>query len=252
MSGSPKFSSSTAGLSSPKVSSKQQQHQLHQQHLSDSIDNDINNASMIMDSTSPGAPKASYTSIYDYNDDFSHHVNILPSSATRDRQCSSYADRVLFSSKYYYAYIAMIAINLILIIWLIINLIRKQTSVPNHWLFIVLDIIVNLALLLEVSLQIISQKSRYFKEWSNRFDLFVLVLSIAGLFMYLLSHASVAFEYEGIVIIFFTALRYGVQFLRLLAMIKRQKARGSAFQSRVDFAELKDTDLVFDIDSSDF
>ncbi|GAM18562.1 hypothetical protein SAMD00019534_017370 [Acytostelium subglobosum LB1] len=171
---------------------------------------------------------------------------------SNDRQCSNYADRVLFSNKYYYAYIFMIGINFVLLLWLIVNIIKKQTVLPSHWLFVLLDIMVNLALLAEVTLQIISQRSRYFTLWSNRFDLFVLVLSLGGLLMYLVAHNTVQFDYEGIVIIFLTALRYGVQFLRLLAMIKSQKARGSAFSSRVDFTELKGSDLSFDVDNSPF
>ncbi|EFA79130.1 hypothetical protein PPL_07955 [Heterostelium album PN500] len=190
-----------------------------------------------------GAPSGRYSSIYDQDNTYSHSSH-QSNAHHSNRTCASYADRVLFSNKYYYAYIFMIILNLILILW--------KTSVPSHWLFVVLDISVNIALLVEISLQITSQKSRYFKEWSNRLDLFVLVLSIAGLFMYLLSHASIAFDYEGIVIIFFTAMRYCVQFLRLLALIKRQKMRASTFNSRVDFNELKESDLVFDVDTSDY
>ncbi|KAF2073978.1 hypothetical protein CYY_004723 [Polysphondylium violaceum] len=180
--------------------------------------------------------------------DYHHH-----SSAVKDRECSSYADRVLFSNKYYYSYIFMILINLTLILWLIINLIKKNTAIPSHWLFITLDILVNITLAVEILLQVISQKKKYFQQWSNLFDLLVLVLSIAGLFMYFLaSNSTKTFDFEGIFIILLTAIRYGVQFLRLLALIKRQSMKNSTFNSRIDFTELKESDLDFDIDSSDF
>ncbi|KYQ96670.1 hypothetical protein DLAC_03956 [Tieghemostelium lacteum] len=169
------------------------------------------------------------------------------------RQCSSLADRVLFSNRYYYSYLVMISLNFILIIWLIVNLIKRNTSIPNHWLFITLDVLVNVTLAVEIILQMISLKKKYFYELSNIFDLFVLILSIAGLLMYFHSSSSGAhYDLEGIVIIFLTSIRYIVQCLRLLSLIKRQKMKSSTFNSRIDFTELKESDLDFDIDSSDF
>ncbi|EGG19701.1 WSC domain-containing protein [Cavenderia fasciculata] len=225
--------------------------------------NNINHANGLGDSPSSGGHgiigggggggNGGRTRVYeDYNDILGQTASSSDYTNHKDRHCSTYANRVLFSNKYYYAYIFMIFINLVLIIWLIVNLVQKSTSVPTHWLFVLLDILVNVSLFIEISLQIISQKRRYFNSWSNIFDCVVLVFSIAGLFMYLFTKKDHQFDFEGIIIIFFTALRYVVQFLRLLAMIKRQKLKSSTFNSRVDFTELKDTDLVFDVDSSDF
>ncbi|KAN0041575.1 hypothetical protein ACTFIV_004119 [Dictyostelium citrinum] len=186
-----------------------------------------------------------------YGHSTSHFESNFDNYMIHDRQCSTYADRVLFSNKYYYSYIVMILLNLILIIWLITNLIRKNTSVPSHWIFIVLDILVNVTLSIEIILQIISQKKKYFQTWANRFDLFVLVISICGLFLYFHSSNSDNYDYEGVVIIFLTAIRYFFQFLRLIALINRQKLKKSTFNSRVDFTELRENDIDFEIDSAD-
>ncbi|EAL64910.1 hypothetical protein DDB_G0284893 [Dictyostelium discoideum AX4] len=186
-----------------------------------------------------------------YGHSTSHFESNFDNYMVHDRQCSTYADRVLFSNKYYYSYIVMILLNLILIIWLITNLIKKNTSVPSHWIFIVLDILVNVTLSVEIILQIISQKKKYFQTWANRFDLFVLVISICGLFLYFHSSSSDNYDYEGVVIIFLTAIRYFFQFLRLIALINRQKLKKSTFNSRVDFTELRENDIDFEIDSAD-
>jgi len=158
-------------------------------------------------------------------------------------KCASYADRVLFSTWYYTLYILVIMVNLTLIIWLLIMLARDNYSVTAHWIFISLDVLVNVAFMSEVSLQVISQKKEYFKHLSNLFDFVVMLLSLATLVMYV-EKTDPSEEVEDLVALILIVVRYVLQFLRLISIIKKHRSKVIS-RKEVDFSQLKPEDFHF-------
>jgi len=161
----------------------------------------------------------------------------------RRSKCSSLADRVLFSTWYYVLYVLVILTNCVLIIWLMVTLAQHRYSPTAHWMFIFLDVLVNIAFVSEVSLQIVSQKKDFFKHGSNIFDIVVMLLSLVTLLMYI-SRTDEAEEVEDLVALLLMGLRYGLQFLRLISIIKKHKHKLIS-QKEVDFNALRAEDFHF-------
>jgi len=150
------------------------------------------------------------------------------------------ANRLLFSKFYTTFYIVMICVNLVLIIWIIVNAsILQRVSTPSHWMFLVLELFINFALAFEVSLRFMSLGKRYFSSCSNIFDLTVLVLSCAGLVLYFTSKNESGTDLslekaENIIATVLLIFRYIVQFLRLVLLVKNHR-KAIKPPSMVDF-----------------
>jgi len=161
-------------------------------------------------------------------------VRITPGAALTNA-----ANRLLFSRGYSIFYLFMILLNVALILWVIIDLsVLGRFATPTHWLFITLEVLINIALLTEVTLRMLSLKSRYFLSWSNIFDLSVLVISWLGPIIFFSSSALMLGEVDDVGTLLLLILRYIVQFLRLLLMVKNQKKASSGSKSVVDFSTL--------------
>jgi len=179
-----------------------------------------------------------------------HHGKYMQSGTEEDQEslygssrnkCSSLADRVLFSTWYYVLYVMVLLTNCLLIIWLLVMIAQDKYSHTAHWAFIFLDVLVNIAFVSEVSLQIVSQKTDYFKHASNIFDTVVMLLSLVTLLMYI-SKTNEAEEVEDLVALLLMGFRYGLQFLRLISIIKKHKHKVIS-QKGVDFNSLKPEDF---------
>lgn len=83
------------------------------------------------------------------NDDAFHLLQPPPCSL----RLSNYANRLLHSTAYSIFYVFMIFINVALIVWIIV----AQNHYPTHWLFICLEVFINLALASEVLLKVVAQ-----------------------------------------------------------------------------------------------
>lgn len=103
---------------------------------------------------------------------------------------------------------------------------------PENWLFLLLEVYVNLALLIEVLLRFSSQQKvfllaltltdeqDYFRFKGNWFDLFVLLCSIVAMGL-LLSGNSAFDKAEESVTIFLLSVRYVIVVLRVLSLLKK-------------------------------
>jgi len=89
----------------------------------------------------------------------------------------------------------------------------------------------------------VSQKKDFFKHGSNIFDIVVMLLSLVTLLMYI-SRTDAAEEVEDLVALLLMGLRYGLQFLRLISIIKKHKHKLIS-QKEVDFNALKAEDFHF-------
>jgi hypothetical protein len=157
--------------------------------------------------------------------------------------CGQLADRILFSTAYFVAYIFIILSNFVLIIWLLVMLAKQSIETRDHWAFITLDVIVNIAFVSEISLLIISQKKAYFSKYTNLFDFAIMALSVFSLAFYMTNH-GMEYQLEDLLALGLMGIRYLLQFLRLVAMIRRHRKLQST-RKGVDFSQLRAEDFHF-------
>ncbi len=144
--------------------------------------------------------------------------------------------RCLFAPSCTIFYILMVFLNLLLIAWIF-----WDSGYPTHWLFIAIEVFINCVLCGEVLLRMLIQKKRFFKSKANLFDVLVSILCVASLIVYF-SGPSTLEEVDDAVAVLLLILRYGVQFLRLILLIKnnREKLTSSCNRANniVDFASM--------------
>jgi len=171
------------------------------------------------------------------SDNPEEHSDAFDYRITRCGALSNFANRFLFSRAYSISYLVIILLNVALIAWILYDIgIRQDFSTPSHWLFLSVEIIVNLAFLFEISLRLVSLKLRYFSSVSNLFDVVVLLFSLLSILVYFTS--SVYFSnINDIISIILLILRYGIQLVRLYRLIQNQRKAYTA-HSVVDFSTL--------------
>lgn len=110
--------------------------------------------------------------------------------------------------------------------------INKAITPPRNALFITIEILINLSLLFEVCLRMISLRKvlksdyhlqlsqKYFRAKSNVFDLVVLILSLLSLIIYFAATGVIG-EAEDITATLLVTFRYVMQFLRLALLVKK-------------------------------
>jgi len=152
------------------------------------------------------------------------------------------ANRLLFSKAYSIFYILIIVLNLALLIWIIANAsVVKSISSPGHWLFGFAEIVINLALFFEVALRMAALGKKYFSNWSNVFDLVVLMLSFIGLLLYFQASGSFG-EANDITTTALLFFRYFIQLVRLVVMIRNQRKNMSTQPSSILLDQSDDDD----------
>jgi len=153
------------------------------------------------------------------------------------------ADRVLFSTIYFVIYIFVILCNVILIVWLLVMMGKQQFETRGHWAFLALDFFVNFAFVTEIALQIVSQKKAYFSKCSNLFDFGIMLLSVLSLCIYF-TREGVGEQLEDLLALGLMGIRYGLQFLRLAVIVRKQRALHRS-RKGVDFSQLTPEDFHF-------
>jgi len=152
-------------------------------------------------------------------------------------------NRFLFSKAYSFFYIVMIVLNLVLIIWILSNRSVLKEPSKTQRLFVAIECWLNLSLLAEVALKIVAQKKKYFRSNSNLFDFSVVLMAWTALIFFFLPNAGAETMTSNILLV----IRYFVQFLRLIIMIKNQQYVIRSARSRVDFTNLQsDTTFPFE------
>ncbi|KAL6066768.1 hypothetical protein QOT17_009351 [Balamuthia mandrillaris] len=146
---------------------------------------------------------------------------------------SNFLARLLQSTFCSIFYLLMIVLNIGLIIWII----TSEEWYPTHWLFISLEVLINVTLLGEVTAKAIVQGKSFFRSYANLFDMFVTIVCVASLFFYLQGPSKTE-EIEDVLSVFLVGLRNSLQFLRLLILIKNQQQKFTNMSSsnRIDLA----------------
>jgi len=92
---------------------------------------------------------------------------------------------------------------------------------PNSWLFLFLEVCVNLTLATEVALRVISQQKAYCYSVSNIFDCIVLVASVTAMGLFFSGEVLFKEIQEGVALVLL-AFRYSIAFLRVVILVKNQ------------------------------
>jgi len=149
------------------------------------------------------------------------------------------ANRLYFSSFYATLYIVMICVNLLIICWML--------SMPGGYngslSFLIVQVLVNLVLVLEVVIRLISQKQNFFLHRSNIFDVMVMTVAIFAQLLYIHPPAVAAAyvtteEWEELGATGFRILRDGVLFARLYIFMKNHRENQMLRSEEIDFDTL--------------
>mmetsp|Transcript_1587 Transcript_1587/g.2508 ORF Transcript_1587/g.2508 Transcript_1587/m.2508 type:complete len:302 (-) Transcript_1587:181-1086(-) len=136
------------------------------------------------------------------------------------------ANRLYFSRAYAILYICMVVLNIVMLIWLLMN-----TGEPLPVNFVHLEIAVTVLLGLEVSTRVLSQGKEYWKRWANWFEFCVLILcSVCLIATHQHKRLTMSEEVDELVSWALLILRYMLQGLRLLALVRhRDRIRKMGF-----------------------
>eukprot|EP01006_Ploeotia_vitrea_P051586 TRINITY_DN67579_c6_g1_i4.p1 TRINITY_DN67579_c6_g1~~TRINITY_DN67579_c6_g1_i4.p1 ORF type:complete len:216 (-),score=97.04 TRINITY_DN67579_c6_g1_i4:191-778(-) len=150
------------------------------------------------------------------------------------------ANRLYFSTVYSALYVVMIALNSVMIVWMLMT----PGGYDGSLAFLALQIIVNLVLVLEVLIRLVSQKEKYFQQCSNVFDFFVMTLAIIAQILYIHPPAAAAAaitteEWADIGATAFRILRDGILFARLFIFLKNRK-KNKIPEEGIDFSTVND------------
>lgn len=154
----------------------------------------------------------------------------------RDLRFAGIARRFLLSTPYSVFCVVMAILNLVLLIWEIIDMIEGQPIV-SHWVFKVLEVCVNVTLIAEIALRATSQQRDYCKYWGNILDCVVLVASLSA-FVILMSGVNFLDSIEGIAFGLIT-FRYFIACLRVIIILKNQSKYIAASAARVDISTIE-------------
>lgn len=142
------------------------------------------------------------------------------------------ANRVYFSTAYSVLYVVMILLNLIMLVWLVINSTGETSSA-----FVIFEGLVTLVLGIEVAARMLTQGCKYWKRWSNWFEFTVLLLCIGTtITAHTTNYVSMSEEVDELLSAILMAARYVLQGLRLLALLQHRKRLAALNPSGVDFA----------------
>ncbi|KAI9297593.1 hypothetical protein K502DRAFT_346924 [Neoconidiobolus thromboides FSU 785] len=143
----------------------------------------------------------------------------------------SFANRLLYSRFYTILYISMFLLSLVTMILSIV-----EDTCPSTW-FIVLEVLINIVMIIEVSIRIIAEGYSYWESKSNIIDLVLVLLCVITLII-LASGCSQGARSEEIIETVIIAIRSIVQFIRLLFALRKNKRNLSARENTIDFTSL--------------
>uniref|UniRef100_A0A6B2LEN4 Ion transport domain-containing protein n=1 Tax=Arcella intermedia TaxID=1963864 RepID=A0A6B2LEN4_9EUKA len=128
---------------------------------------------------------------------------------------------MLLSRPYSYFCVFVLLLNFTILIWELISV--AEGSFPNHPMFIILEVLVNLTLLIEIILRFLPLKLRYFRYWGHIFDCAVFILSIVAM-VFFFKADSILKDVEEVFTILLVSCRYVIALMRVISFIKNQSS----------------------------
>lgn len=125
-----------------------------------------------------------------------------------------------FSEQCKYFYVLLTALATLTVIWILV----AGAAVHNSWLFLALEVMVNICILADFGCKLYLKGIRnYFKSWTNTFDALVVGMCLfTFLVMFFTSSTSLIMLEEVIEEMFFV-LWCSLQYLRIILFLKHQK-----------------------------
>mmetsp|Transcript_8331 Transcript_8331/g.15455 ORF Transcript_8331/g.15455 Transcript_8331/m.15455 type:complete len:235 (-) Transcript_8331:244-948(-) len=144
--------------------------------------------------------------------------------------------RLYYTDGCAYVYLILIAVNVGLICWTL--------ALPGGYdggvFFLIMQGLLNVVLVVEVWVRYITSPDNFWIEWSNIFDIIVMILAIATHFLYIIAPTDYETAEDSAVLM--RIIRDGFQFLRLGVFLKNR--RNSEPYHMVDFNDLDDIGAV--------
>eukprot|EP01120_Amphizonella_sp_Union-15-10_P010489 TRINITY_DN4203_c0_g1_i1.p1 TRINITY_DN4203_c0_g1~~TRINITY_DN4203_c0_g1_i1.p1 ORF type:complete len:210 (-),score=20.02 TRINITY_DN4203_c0_g1_i1:221-850(-) len=152
---------------------------------------------------------------------------------TKSRKTSDCANRFLFSNPYTFLLFLMIFLNLALLIWELLILIKNQGgSYPKNYIFMTIEILVNVTLLIDIIIRIAAQQKKYCKSPANIFDIIVLFFSVGSLVIYL-EGTKIVSKIEDVAAAVLLSLRYVIVLTRVILILRNHRNKRRAENGRV-------------------
>ncbi|KAK9765781.1 hypothetical protein K7432_005619 [Basidiobolus ranarum] len=150
---------------------------------------------------------------------------------SRSERLRNMANQIVYSSFYTILYIIMAILSLISVILSI------AYECPGSF-FVLLEIIINVAMIVEVGIRILSMGRAFWRWWLNVFDIIIVFLCILTLGF--LSHGCTPNagreELTGTI---FLVIRNSIQFFRLFTALKKNKRHLNARSNTINFADVR-------------
>ena len=136
------------------------------------------------------------------------------------------ARRFVYSQANTVAWFALIIGNLFCLVWTVVNHLGKKGGHDEGW-FILLEIILNVAMILEIVMRITALGKEFWVEWQNLADVIVMALCALATSYYLMLHDTVRGEEAEEALIadeLLILLRCVVHVMRLCLFFKNHKS----------------------------
>jgi len=151
------------------------------------------------------------------------------------------ANRLYFSRFYSALYLFMIVANIVIIVWMF----SMPGGYDGNFGFLMAQVAINLILVFEVVIRLISQKEKFFDHWSNIFDMLVMALAVFAQLLYIhppevAAAAITTEEWSEMGAATFRIIRDGVLFARLYIFLKNRNKNHIAEGDEIDFSIVSD------------
>ncbi|TPX40104.1 hypothetical protein SeMB42_g06146 [Synchytrium endobioticum] len=147
------------------------------------------------------------------------------------------ANRILHSSFYRGLYLVMVVLSLVSVSMSLVD------PCPSGW-FYVLEAVVNLTMIVEVSIRFIALGKHYWKSVWNILDLVMVALCAMTLVYLLFGECSMARATEAVLDTILLVVRNGIQFSRLVLMIRKNRRHLSSRPGNIDFESVQSANVI--------
>ncbi|CAG8495360.1 2171_t:CDS:2 [Ambispora gerdemannii] len=162
---------------------------------------------------------------------------------TRAEIVHGLANRILYSRFYTWLYLGMAALCAVSIVLSI------KEKCPSIW-FIILEVIINFAMIAEVTTRFFALKQLFWKSIYNIVDIILVCLCVLTLIFILVGGCSSGWKSEELLDTFLLVARNLVQFCRLIVILRKNKKNRSARNARIDFSDVRPPSISIDFESA--
>lgn len=151
---------------------------------------------------------------------------------TRSEAIQGMANRFMYSQFYIILYLGLAGLSLI-------SIILSLAETCPSLLFIILESIINFAMITEVSIRMVALRRAYWRSVWNIIDTILVVLCAITLIV-IASGCSASERSEALFDTILLVIRNCVQFFRLFMMMRKNQHSLSTRSARIDFDDLRD------------